>query len=208
VTQKKLGMLGIGAALLFAVALATLGALRPGYSHFTRPVSELGALNTQAMAVWNIFGFGVPGILLTIFGWNLGRNGNTRASALDLIAGGLLATLGMSLLLSGLFPADLTSPRGSITQRHIVASLIGMLWAPGTFIWAMRQRQRWPAGAAITGLSGLLFISSMALNDIIARGLEQRLRFGIALGWALIIGLLLVRGRGQISALALPTDNH
>jgi hypothetical membrane protein len=195
--DRRLGLLGVIAPLLFTVSMAVLGAIRPGYSHVTRATSELGALGTPAMLAWNILGFGLPGLLLTIFGWQLGLHGRAP-SFIDRATALLLASLGASLLLSGLLPADLANLRSLPSQLHIAASLIGLLWIPGVFIWAVRQFGRWRSASMISALAGLLFIAAMVLDDLVQGGLAQRIRFGIVLGWALWIGLLLLgRARGR-----------
>jgi hypothetical membrane protein len=194
-TERRIGLIGVAGAAVFVLALAVLGSLRPEYSHAHRAVSELGAFNTPLNLAWNLTGFGLAGLLLAVFGWQLGLLGrpNPGRGAMDWITALLLASLGLSLVLSGILPADLADRKGTATQLHIVGGMVGLLWVPGTFVWAARRYRHWRAGALVTAGAGLLFIAAMGLNGVLPGGLAQRARFAVVLGWALVIGLLLLR---------------
>jgi hypothetical membrane protein len=191
--ERKLGWMGICAVVLFWAALFLFGSLRPGYSQMARAVSELGALGTPLMAAWNVVGFGLPGLLLMIFGWRLGRVDGPRAWFVP----GLLAFGGASFLFSGVFPADMQDLRGTVTQLHILASMLSLIWLPGALMFAWRRFHDWRAASVASATLALLFLLSMGLPDSLPRGLTQRLRFAIYLGWVLAMGFLLLRRAGR-----------
>ena len=188
-SERKLGWMAIFAVALFWAALFLFGSLRPGYSQMASAVSELGALNTPLMMAWNVVGFGLPGLLLMIFGWRLGRIETPRAWFVP----GMLALGFAAFLLSGVFPADLRDLRGTATQLHILASMLGLIWLPGVLLYAWRRYRDWREASMASVALALLFLLSMGLPDSIPRGLTQRVRFAIYLGWALAMGLLLLR---------------
>ena len=188
-SERKLGWMAVLAVALFWAALFLFGALRPGYSQMAKAVSELGALNTPLMLAWNVVGFGLTGLLLMFFGWRLGRIDAPRAWFVP----GMLALGGASFLFSGVFPADLQDLRGTATQLHILASMLALIWLPGALLFAWQRFRDWREASMVSSVLALLFLLSMGLPDSIPRGLTQRVRFAIYLGWALAMGLLLLR---------------
>ncbi len=192
-SARQTGWAAIFAVTLFWAMLFLFGSLRPGYSQMGNAVSELGALNTPLMLAWNVVGFGLPGLLLMIFGWRLPRIDAPRAWFVP----GMLALGGGAFLFSGLLPADLQDLRGTATQLHILASMLAVIWIPGALLYAWRRRRDWRTGSVVSAASAVLFLLSMGLPDNIPRGLTQRLRFAIYLGWALVMGLLLLRRAGR-----------
>lgn len=185
-SSRPLALVGFGGFILFWMALFGLAALRPEYSHLHNAVSELGVLRAPNMVAWNVLGFGLPGLALLVFGWQIGRAAKPSGVAMP----ALLATTGASLLLSGVFPADLANRGGMLTQLHIAASMIGLLWIPGAVWFYVSVRRSSPAVFWITAALIAVFIASILLTDPLPRGLGQRLRFAAALTWYPLMALI------------------
>ena len=67
-TERVAGAIGIVACAVFWLSLFAYGAMRTDYSHFTKAVSELGVIGVPHALAWNLIGFIVPGLLLTLCG--------------------------------------------------------------------------------------------------------------------------------------------
>jgi len=166
--------LSIAANLIFWPALFGFAALRPGYSHFTDAVSELGSFDAPQMWAWNIVGFVIPGLLLTLAGWRIGR----AVEPDHYVMTTMLALSGAMLVLTGLAPADLS-------QRHGLATTIHLIGANGSLVaWAIalvmlasgiRGARKKAAIVALVVLACLAGI--LVLADRHALGLTQRLMF-------------------------------
>jgi hypothetical membrane protein len=191
--SRPLVLLGFGGFILFWMALFGLAALRPDYSHLHNAVSELGVLRAPNMLAWNVLGFGLPGLAFLLFGWQVGR----RQKPAGIIMPALLAATGASLLFSGLFPADLADRGGLLTQLHIAASMLGLLWIPGALWFCASVRRSWPAALWITAAVIAAFIASILFTDPLPRGLGQRIRFAAALPWYPLMALLIATDRGR-----------
>jgi len=64
---------GIAGILVYAVIVAGLGHLTPGYDHMTQLISELGAVGAPYAAVMNILGSGIFGLSDIVFAVGLRR---------------------------------------------------------------------------------------------------------------------------------------
>jgi hypothetical protein len=64
---------GFFGAPLFVASLLVFGSLHPGYSNYTRAVSELGALGVPVGPWFNLFGLLLPGLLGTAVAWEFRR---------------------------------------------------------------------------------------------------------------------------------------
>ena len=75
--------------------------------------------------------------------------------------------------------------------------MLGLIWLPGALLYAWRRYRDWREASMVSAALALLFLLSIGLPDSIPRGLTQRLRFAIYLGWALAMGFLLLRRAGR-----------
>lgn len=190
-SSRPLALLGFGGFTLFWMALFGFAALRPEYSHMHNAVSELGVLRAPNMLAWNVLGFGLPGLVMLVFGWEIGR----RAKPNGVVMPALLASTGAGLLLSGIFPADLANRGGLLTQLHIAGSMIGLLWIPGAVWFCVSVRRSSPAAFWITAAVVAALLASILLTDSLPRGLGQRLRFAAVLSWYPLMAMLIATGR-------------
>jgi hypothetical membrane protein len=95
--------------------------LRPGYSFLTKAISELGSLDAPDKWTWNILGYIIPGILISIFSFGLYKNiAPPGASKMPLIG---TATSGVFMSISGVFPGDFDNKQSSIMLLHTIGSV-------------------------------------------------------------------------------------
>ncbi len=73
-TNKTYGKIGILAPILFWTTYIVMSSIRPEYSMLTKAVSELGSVDASNKWIWNIFGYLLTGILITIYGVGLYKN--------------------------------------------------------------------------------------------------------------------------------------
>ena len=166
--------LTVTANLIFWPALFGFAALRPGYSHVTNAVSELGSFDAPRMWAWNIIGFIIPGILLTISGWRIGRS----VEADHFVMTTLLAFSGAMLVLTGLAPADLSQRHGIATTIHLVGSNGSLVaWVLALVFLAVRIRGTRRATAIVALIVLVCLAGILVLADRNTLGLTQRLMF-------------------------------
>lgn len=140
------------AGAVFAVALAWMGAVVPGYDHAHMPVSFLGMRGVAQAQCWNIAGFIVPGLLVACFALSLQaplrRDG---AGALARIGTWLLLISGLAFAGNGVFAYDLAEPDGMASKLHVAMltiALLGFLPAALLLALGLRRRPAWRALAA------------------------------------------------------------
>ena len=204
-TERTAGAAGLAAVVIFWAALAVFAASYPGYSHFTKAISELGAFGAPHALAWNLIGFILPGALLAVSGAGL-------ATAVD--GGGRRTSLYWLLLLSGLgfagtgvIPAEMRdgSPlmESPFTLGHLLMSFLsGIPWVISAFLLVSRVRRnpawrRLTTGVAVlAGLAVVGFVGNLlapALPALAQRpGLAQRLSFGIYFAWFFVMAVRLL----------------
>jgi hypothetical membrane protein len=169
-------IVALAANLLFWPALFVFAALRPDYSHFTNAVSELGSFGAPRMWAWNVVGFIVPGSLIAITGWRIGR----RIEANHYVLTAMLVLSGAMVVLAGLAPADMADRHGTATNIHLIGANGSLLaWVIALVLLAIRIRgaRRYEAIVAIIAL--LCLAGVLLLADHTSLGLTQRLIFAI-----------------------------
>jgi len=181
--RDRLWVSSVLGAVVFWAALLVFGALRPGYSQFTKAVSELGAIGAPHALAWNLVGFILPGLLLA-------HGGARIASALDRPLGGswwALVFAGLAFAGTGVFPAVIVdgnpAMRSPLTMGHIamlLASSACWLVALVLLIRRLPQSMR-PLMFALTCVA-LAGLAANVFHDLIPLlayrpGLAQRLGF-------------------------------
>ncbi|HKE94369.1 MAG TPA: DUF998 domain-containing protein [Povalibacter sp.] len=190
---------GISAAVLFWTALPVMAALYPGYSHYTRAISELGAFGAPHALAWNLLGFAVPGVLLAISGAGIARSIDGRRTLLFW----LLVLSALSLTGAGAFPAEMHdgSPamRSGWTAAHLIMVLASsFFWIGAAFVLVVRvnRNPRWQHKRGFGRSLAVIAVIGMAIN-ILARaipvmadrpGLAQRVAFAAYFAWFLVAG--------------------
>lgn len=124
---RIIGFVGLAATIWFWVALFLFAAFVPNYTHATKAVSELGALGTPNAVLWNVFGFGLVGVCLTLSGFQAARliKPDSKVASVTLLLSGVAFALTA-------IPADMNDLSAFTSRGHIVASVAtGGLWFIG-----------------------------------------------------------------------------
>lgn len=119
-TNKRYAILGLLSPAMLWTTYFIMATKRPEYSFKYKAISELGSLDAPDLWVWNILGYIIPGILISIFAIGLHKSVlHGKASKLPFYG---LFLSGLFMTLSGIFPADMDN-RGSLTTiLHMIGS--------------------------------------------------------------------------------------
>ena len=197
--RRSIGLLGVGAWILFWSASVVFGALRPSYSPVANTVSELGAIGTPHATLWNVFGFVVPGTLLAVVGAAIAGTANDRPSFSRTLATFLLVLSGLAVAGQGLMPAAMVNGVADITSAstrgHFISSLIsGAAWALGTLLLVgpMKRNPRWRGVHVVSvTLLVLAIVASIALRGRLPDGLAERIGDAFFCVWFVVMSLKL-----------------
>lgn len=184
--------LGILAFAWFWTALFWFGGLNADYSQFTKAVSELGTIGAPDATAWNIFGFGLTGVLLALYGWRLAH----LALPGERMAAVWLALSGAAFAGTGVFPADMNAWTSATTVLHIVMSfLVVVFWFLGAWYFLGRKDGFSKPFATVTIVCMILTVLAFAARfmPFILPGLAQRISFGAYFLWYLASALLVLR---------------
>lgn len=139
-TAKKYAILGFAAPTLFLITYVILANLHPDYSLLTKAVSELGAVNTPNNMIWNILGYIIPGVLISLFSIGLLKKGPTEASGKVPFIGIFLS--GAFMALSGIFPGNFDDRRSFTMLIHTIGSFGSYLFfLLGAFTYPKRMAE-------------------------------------------------------------------
>lgn len=186
---------GMAAPLLFGFTVGILGSLRPGYSHASQMMSELGETGAPLAPAMNLLGLAGTGILMVLFSLGLRDGlGRTRAAT----AGSLLvAGAGILYLVMAAFSCDpgciATTPAGAI---HMVAGLLATVVAIlSAFVigYALRGQEGWEAYSVYSLVTGVLVLATLPvfLSAGASAGAWQRVLVGLLFLWMEVIALRL-----------------
>lgn len=193
----------IAAVVFFWPALFAFAALYPGYSHYTRAISGLGAFGAPHALAWNLVGFVVPGLLLAASGARIALAVDGRRT----LAFWLLVVSGLGFAGTGVFPAEMWNGiplmRSPWTAAHILMiSVSGLPWLVAAFVLVrgVKRNTQWQHFKKIILILALLALVSFSLNifaDSIpiladANGLAQRIAFAGYFGWFVVAEALFV----------------
>jgi len=192
---------GVLAPLLWAAAIAYCGTLRPGFSHFTQYISELGERGSSTELLMRYGAFAATGLMHLAFAAALAVI--FRSSRLGVLAAILLGLNGLARIGAGYFPCDVACEQtGSLGQRmHSLSATVGFLaLAVSTVLWSIVFRRtpklrNLSAYSVASGVLGLAFLVLMAASPEpgAARGLFERLSSGVLSLWILVFALRLRR---------------
>lgn len=177
--SKTNGLIGIGAVVLGVFTVIIMAASRTdGYNHFHKAVSELGSLDAPNRWIFNIFGFVLPGILISLFSFNLLKE--FRTYSIKSYPFYFLLVSGLFLTLAGIFPADLENRKSMTTLIHSIGSLGGgIFWllCALTLWWQLKKNELWKNTAIISFSIPFLMILGMSFVSENTPGLSQRIVF-------------------------------
>ncbi len=201
------GLVGPAAAAVFAVALVGFAARHEGYTHGTKAVSELGAAGAPDALAFNVFGFGLPGVLIIMLAMVLHVRLAGRRRAV--LGPALLALSGLSLVLAGVFPVDMTRLQAPTSVAHFVAAqATGLAWTASLFWLGGRMRATSGFGwlGALSPWFSLFLLANVGWQVVwratgtLEPGWGQRLAFAGFFLWAAIAGLRLIAIRTAANA--------
>ena len=205
--HRCLSAAGLFAAPFYLALAVVLGALEPGFSHLTRPMSVLGGVPGVRGLVFN-FGVAATGVLVIAVGIGLWRKLPPKMSArvgVTLLVLGGLGLIGAAYFHCNEGCKNILAEPDLVGRLHIAFSLLGGM---GTglapfFVWsAMRGDEGWrdlatpTLGMAIAAnLPGIAFWITIATGFRLSsiEGLIQRLGFGVVLIWIFFVARRLWR---------------
>jgi hypothetical membrane protein len=197
--QKLLAVCGIIGPIIYTIVVIILATLRPGYSHITQMMSELGAAGAPNALIMNTAGFILLGVLIT--GFSVGLHRGTAGGKGSKIGPLLIAISGIFLIATGIFPCDPGCVNGSFTGRmHSMsarASGVAMALAPFAIACRFSKDSRWKGYTSYTVASGVvtafLGLSLLFLAIEGWAGLLQRIGMGVPLFWVEVVAIRLLR---------------
>lgn len=148
---KHYAIIGFSSAFIFWTTYLVMSHLRPEYSFTTKAVSELGSLDAPNKWTWNLLGYIVPGILISVYSIGLNKNfapkNFLRLPFISIFLSGIFMSL------SGIFPGDFTNRQSSTMLLHTLGSLgsyVFFLIGAFTFPGQMKRSDYWKSAVAPT----------------------------------------------------------
>lgn len=195
--NKTNGLIGIGAVAMGTLAIIMMAEMRTdGYNHLHKAVSELGSLDAPNKWVFNILGFILPGILISIFSFNLLKE--FRSHPIKSYPFYFFIVSGLLLTLAGLFPADMEDRKSITSLMHAIGSLGGgVFWilCALTLWWQLKKNKIWKSTAIATFLLPFIMILAMSFVSEDTPGLSQRIVFA-----AMYLFILILAGKQLLIA--------
>ena len=193
-SQKAIGWIAAATPVWFLVVYLTMSAVRPEYSHLTKAVSELGSWDAPNLWVWNVLGYILPGLAVSLLGVGLFREFSPKAR----ISSAALVLSGLLMALSGAFPGDFENRQSPSMLMHLVGSLgsyIAFLVAGFGLPRVTRSSSAWGWAAWPSLALVLLSIATGFLRSGAAPGLGQRLTFTCFFLWVALMGVAMLRAQ-------------
>lgn len=177
--------------------------MRPGYSHATDVISELGATGTPYAALMNYVGFVPAGLMIAAFGVALSRA--VSRQRFSSIAAGLVTIFGWGMAASGIFSCDAGCPQGEGSlENRIHAAIAPPIFAcfiAGVAMLGERFRSMPPPFGRLATYS--IVTSALALSFMIAlvlslesrtfSGIWQRLMIASLFVWCAVVSVFIRR---------------
>lgn len=119
-TNKQYAIFGFMAPALFWSTYLIMSNLRLEYSFLTKAVSELGSLDAPNKWTWNILGYVIPGLMISIYSYGLFQSvSDGHGSKLPLVS---FILSGLLMSFSGVFPGDFDNKQSTTMALHTVGS--------------------------------------------------------------------------------------
>ena len=193
--MRFLALGGLAGPVLFVSLILLCGALRPGYSHVTQFISELGERGGSHAALMNFLGFIPTGILLAVFGVSLAYL--FPRTSLSLAAAILLVVYGLGITGAGLYSCDPGCPSRDLsfeaTMHRVVsisAFIAGILGIRSLGAW-----RSWWRYSAVSSVMALVFLVVVGVTEQsrVFTGVWQRLSMVTMDLWCAVVGLRVFR---------------
>jgi Protein of unknown function (DUF998) len=194
-------MAGHAALLFFLLCALTFGAMAGaqarGFSHWTHPLSWLGADGISGAGQFNLFVFVFPGLLAAVALWPLRSVLPEDARWTARIGAQLVMLSALAFAAQGLLPLDLEDPDGIASGLHALAWTAWCLaFCSGALLlaWGLRTAQRYPrivvprivVTCALAGIAVPLL--AFAASPLLPNALAQRGAFLLWFVWVAWIG--------------------
>lgn len=177
--NKTNGLIGVTAVVIGISTIIIMAALRTdGYNHFHKAVSELGSTDAPNKWIFNVLGFIIPGLLISVFSFNLLRE--FRTLPIKSYPFYLFILSGLFLTIAGLFPANMENRKSMTTIIHYIgAGGGGLFWllCALTLWWQLKKNNIWKNTAISAFLIPFVMILAMSFVSAETPGLSQRILF-------------------------------
>lgn len=197
-TSGVLAYIGLAGPLLFVVGVIVAGAVTPGYSHLSEPISQLAEPERPYWLI-QVVGFVVFGISMIAVAFVLWQSLLSAGSGAKL---GIVMVgfAGFNMVLTGLFRTDrmgedLPSVSGQIhdtTAGLVFLSLIAGFLVLGRAMRRLRSWHNLASFSIIAGLATLTFLVGFGLSFEVQPqyvGVWQRLLATTIVTWFVVIAL-------------------
>jgi hypothetical membrane protein len=201
---------GVVGPLLFTLTTVICASLRPGYSHISEFISELGATGSPNAYLMNFAGFIPSGLMIIFLGISLIL---TLPKKFQTLAGSVLITaFGICMIVVGIFSNDypeLPEEAGSLSNRiHNQVSLLMFLFVIiGIFILGISFRKlpswrRLGLYSVVTSFIsfGLLVTFIISIQTLTYTGMWQRLFLISIFLWFRAVGLHIFKAPRTITS--------
>jgi hypothetical membrane protein len=158
-TNKQFAIVGFLAPTTFWLTYLVMANQRPAYSFLTKAISELGSIDAPNKWTWNILGYILTGVLISIFSFGLFKNIKTDTSN-KLPFNGIFLS-GVFMAISGIFPGDFENKESLTMLLHTIGSFgsyIFFLIGAFTFPKQMKKTAYWT-----TAIKPTLFLTWLTI---------------------------------------------
>lgn len=192
---RRLATMGVAGPFLFVVGIIVGGAVTPGYSHLSDPVSQLAATG-QPYPFIQMTGFVLFGLAILASGlglWMLPLSGKAARTGQV-----LLMIAGSSMVLTGLFRADPMEQESLTTSGtlHLITAMVLFPAVSAAFLFfarAFRRASSWgdlSRFSLVAGLAAIAFLLTYSVAfelqpDLV--GLWQRLFAATIVTWFVVV---------------------
>ena len=150
-TVRQYSIFGLLGPIIFWLTYFIMASLRPEYSFLTKAISELGSLDASNKWTWNILGYVLTGLLISIYSYGLFKSiSNGQGSKLPLIS---FILSGLFMSLSGIFPGDFDNRQSTTMLFHTIGSFgsyIFFLIGAFTYPRQMKRTEYWRQSIKLT----------------------------------------------------------
>lgn len=118
--SKHYALLGMLAPATFWITYLIMANIRSDYSLFTKAISELGSVDAPNKWTWNVLGYVLTGLLISVYSFGLFRSiAENKGSRLPLIG---FVLSGLFMALAGVFPGDFDNKQSTTMLMHTIGS--------------------------------------------------------------------------------------
>ncbi|MFC1978957.1 DUF998 domain-containing protein [Chloroflexota bacterium] len=207
VETRHLLWIGVMAPILIVVLVLIAAAVTPNYSHLYHAVSRLGISGMPHPAVLNASMI-VYGLAMCVFAYavydKLGRNRDARLLSISIVAHGI------GVMFAGVFNDEVVSSGQTISAEAIVhtafavisyAALLVLMVVFNIMLHNTPFRKRLIWFTAVVVLVSMPLVALFIFKAGNYLGLFQRLGYGIALFWVVVVTLKLILFLRQLAKL-------